>query len=553
MRVTASELKTRRDTLGRSALRAGALGLACTWSLPAAGQGLAPSDVARALAELAESAPTGPAPADRLTAAVRPDPVVATSFTLRDVAFTGPSGYFSAEALDRIVGPWLGTQMTAKSAQALAAAVNAAYQARGADLAQAQVVAVDAGAGQVTLELFEARLGAVSYQARRASPAYLAMRTGLRRGDLADTRRIAERLERLALTDGVLADVGFSPGSTAGTTDLTVALAEPPVTTTELRVDNYGEAGTGALRGLMSFRINNLTGWNDPLSLDLTLLQGARAIVGSYSRTVSAAGTVLGATASYQTTNSITGPTRSSWSRSVAASVAQPLALSVDRQIWLSASAELFAEQATTLGFTSADQSGFFATLSLSGDHSWEDGWLARAGWSLAASAGRYDDGVLAASGLGFASLAASAQLEAPLGTWGRLVALGAGQMTPGGTLPSRLGFTVTSPLAVPGYDIGLSQGAAGYWGRLQIEAAQPLPLPDAIDLRPYAFGAVGEAFDFAGAGWVGQGQAAALGLGLSGAIGETLSFDAQLGRSLTPVLGNGPGWALRAGLSARF
>jgi len=540
----------------RRAARRPAILAFCGWALaalPALAQGLPPSEAAEALATLSATAPgtpTAPAPtAQTAQPAPRPAPV---AFTLRSVSFTGPSGYFSQAELLSVVEPYIGRQFTVASSTTLAEAINAAYQARGIDLAQAQVVGVSPVTGRVTIDLFEARLGAVRYVAERAAPRYLAMRTGLSRGDLADTRRIARRLERLALTDGVLADAAFAPGAAPGTTDLTVTLAEPAPTSTELRVDNYGEAGTGAVQAGVGFRINNLTGWNDPLSIEVTISQGARSVALGYARTVSAAGTIVGVNGSFATTRSITGPDRTSQTMSLGASVSHPLALSLTRELWASFSAEGFDETATTAAVPSADQSGIGATLALNGSHVFEDLPITSAAWSLSARAGRYDDAIRGATGLGFAAVAASVQVDAALGDWGRIVASGAGQFATA-DLPTRYDFAVTSPFAVPGYGIGLSQGATGYWARVQLEAAQPLAIGDGFALQPYGFAALGEAFDNPGGGWVGQGLAAGVGAGVTGQIGDNVSFDAQVARSLTTVLGQGPGWDFRAGLSVRF
>lgn len=521
---------------------------------PATAQGLPPSDAAEALATLSANAPGAPATAPAGAPAVRaprPAPVV---FTLRKVAFTGPSGYFSEAELAAIVQPLLGRRFAAGGTAEVAEAVNATYAAAGIDLALAQVVRVDPARGAVTLDLFEARLGDVRYVAARASPAYLALRTGFRRGDLADTRRIASRLERLALTDGVLADAGFAPGAEPGSTDLTVTLAEPPATTTELRIDNFGETGTGALRGVLGFRLNNLTGWNDPLALDVTLSQGVRSGTIAYARTVGASGTAIGVTGAYATSDSVSGPARSSRTMSLGANIAHPLRVSLAQETWLDASAEYFDETATTLGTLSADQSGIGAALVLSGSHRWDDALVSSAAWSLSGRFGTYDDAVRAATGLGFAAIGASARVDTALGDWGWLVASGAAQYALTPDLPTRYDFAVTSPYAVPGYGIGLSQGPSGYWGRLQIEAAEAWNLGGGVSLSPYAFAALGEAFDpAAGGGWTGQGLAVSAGGGLSGALGERVSFDLQIARSFTTVLGQAPGWDIRAGLSMRF
>lgn len=523
----------------------GLLSLSLLSALSASGamaQGLPPSDAAAALSRLAARTPQS---ARRPAAPAR--------FTLRRVDFNGASAYFTRAELDAAIRPFLGRPMAAGGAQAVADAVNTLYRAAGIDLAIAQVGGVVPGQGIVTIELFEARLGALDLSSDHARAAYLRFRIGLQPGDLADTRLIAERLQRLWLTDRLRADANFSPGAMPGRTDLSIAFDDPPRVSSSLRLDNYGEAGTGAARLSASARINSLTGWGDPLAVDLMTSQGAGSATLSYSRTVTPGGGQIAASLSGQRSETLEAPVVQSETLSFGLIYSHPLVLRQDRSLWLSLGLDRYAETTETAGVTTADQSGWSLTLGANGARSF-DRTLHQAVWSLGVTAGRYSDKVLGLGELTHVALTASGRLQWKLGDWGQAIVMGAAQLPLTDDTPSRGKFAVTSPFAVPGYASGLSEGEGGYWTRIQLESARPLPISGA-DIRPYGFVALGEAFDRTGGAWTGQGPASSVGIGQSGRIGQRGAFDLQLARSLTSVLGQGGdgSWSVRAAFSVTF
>ncbi|WP_165978776.1 ShlB/FhaC/HecB family hemolysin secretion/activation protein [Antarcticimicrobium luteum] len=472
---------------------------------------------------------------------------------MRRVAFAGASAYFSRAELDAATAPLLGHRLGPGGAQAIADAVNALYRAEGIDLAIAQVAGIDPGQGTVTIDLFEARLGRVDYRSGRTRPAYLRFRLGVEAGDLADTRVIAERLERLWLTDRLRANADFSPGAMPGRTNLTVSFDDPPPVTASLRFDNYGEIATGEARASASVRINSLTGWGDPLALDLMTSEGARSATLSYSRTLTPGGGQLAASVSGQRSETLSAPVVASETLSAGLIYAHPLILAADRSFWVSLGLDRYDETTRTAGVTTADQSGWALTLGANGARSF-DRALRQVVWSVGLTAGRFTDRVLGLGDLSYGAVTASGRLQWALGDWGHAILMGAAQLPLTDDTPSRGKFAVTSPFAVPGYASGLSEGAGGYWTRFQVEAAKPLPISGTA-IHPYAFVALGEAFDRAGGTWSGQGFASSVGIGQSGRIGRRGSFDVQLARSLTPVLGRGGdgSWSVRAAFSLAF
>ncbi len=525
-------------TLGAAAMSV-ALGL-----LPAAGQGLPPSDAAAALSRLADR---GGPPAARQPARAAP-----VSFVLSGVRYETTSGYLSDAELDAIAAPFLGQRMTPARLSALIAAHDAAYAARDVALARASLAGIDPAAGVVRIRLFEARLGQVTATAPGLRDDYLSMRLGLAPGALADTRRIADRLARLALTDGLVGEAVFSPGARTGETDLTVTYPAPEPYAGSLRLDNYGEAAKGEARLLLSFGLTSLTGRNDPLALDLVLSEGLRAATLSHARTVTPDGGRLALALGVERSETLRDPVQTTESRTATLSFATPTALEETRELWLSASLDAFDSRSETFGIASADQSGLVLTLGANGRQVLQQGPFDGIAWAASLTAGRYDDAVTGDSDLRFGLIGADVRADTVLGGWGFLSLSAAAQLALTDDQPSRSAFTVTSPFAVPGYPEGQSQGDGGYWVRAQVEGQAPLPVPGA-DLRPYAFAAFGEAFDREDGDWTGQGRAAAAGLGLSGPVAGTVFVDLQLTRSLTTVLGAGEDWEIRASLSHDF
>ncbi len=505
-----------------------ALSLAGAGALRA--QGLPPSQAAAALARLAaeSSAPPPPPP--------QAGPV-ARSFVLRRVLFSAPSGYFDSETLERAVAPLIGTRMAPAGAARVAEAINALYQQAGIELALARVVGVDPGAGSVTIDLFEARLGEIRASAARIRSEYLLMRLAVKSGALADTRRIARHVERLWLTDGLAAEVAFSPGAAPGLTDLTARFAAPPPVQATLRLDNHASASTGPARLTFSGRINSLTGWNDPLSLDATLSQGAQSATLSYARVLTPQGGRFTASLSHQSSNSVGPPAVTSRTDSAEIGYSLPVLLETGRSLTPSLSFERFHTRTTTAGVTTASQTGWTLNLALSGALGGERYQLSGA---LGLLGGRYDDAVAGTTGTAYAAINASGQGKWALGERAILSLSGGAQYALSRTLPGPVGFSVTSPDTVPGYDPGLSQGDGGYWLRAELAAARPLSVAG-VDLYPYALAAFGQAYDRSiGGGWSGQGLASAIGGGITGQIGGNASLDFQIARSLTSVLGQG-------------
>ena len=515
---------------------------------------LLPSEEAKAIALEAEQAPEQADESKNQLAVqqIVPTALPPLNFTLRDIKFTS-SGYLTAEELSAVEAQFVGRRMTEAGLAVMVDAINALYRARNLALAEAIVEAVDPARGLVSVELFEARLGATNYTSKNTSNAYLDFRLGLKVGDLADNNRIDERLVRLAITDGVLVDAAFNPGAARGLTNLDLTLSEPAPFSGSFGLSNYGPPSKGVVQASGTFRVTSLTGWNDPLSLGLTGSQGSISLNGSYGRIVTPDGTRLTSSAGYSYSKAISGPSIVSHGAFADIGVSMPLVLEQQKRLYANTNLQIFRDTADLGGVGIVDQTGWFASAGLSAQY-FGDGWQVLTAGS--ARFGVYDDVIANQAGTIFADV--SGQLAASIGLGQDFIlSLSSGaQYALLNGMPSRFQFSVTSPFAVRGYTTDHSSADSGYWSQLQIQRAFPVSgLPENLIVQPYAFVDAGEAFETTSGTPIGLGAAISTGAGMALQYGSSVSGDVFVAKPLTDITGfTAAGqWSLMGSINFRF
>ncbi|GGD20847.1 ShlB/FhaC/HecB family hemolysin secretion/activation protein [Sinisalibacter lacisalsi] len=479
-------------------------------------------------------------------------PPGAALFVLREIRFT-PSGYLEASSLAAIEATLLGRRFRADDLSAITDAVARVYAERGIVLAQPIVTGVDPANGRVEVELFEARIGAVRVASGLSRPEYYRWRLGLRTGDLADTRIIDARLNRLALTDGVAFDANFVPGSERGQTDLVAEVSEPKRLTGEITADNYGTPAQGTLRLGATLRNAALTGWNDPLALSISRGAGALSLSASYGRVITPSGAALSITAGYDRAETRAAPRVETQTRFAELSLAVPTLVEERRRVSFGLGMHWFSEQSDIAGAPLLDQAGGY--LSLGTTAAWF-GDFASIQVSQALRLLRYDDAITGATGIGGVLLPGDLTIAAPI-TRELSFSLRAGwQLAVAAPLPARFKFSSASPYAVRGYPTGLQSGDSGWFARAQFEYALPAEvLPEELSLTPFVFADTGEAHDYVAGRNVGQGRLASAGIGMSMTTGEGVFADAFVARPLRDVPGFTAGgrWSAFARVGLRF
>jgi len=154
--------------------------------------------------------------------------------------------------------------MTIGQIQEVAAAVTERYRSAGFILAQAIIPAQEVDDGVVKVEIFEGKLGAVTFQGN-AMYADAVLAAPFK--ELIDSPVSAAGIESAILTTsdypGISVFGVFQPGTEVGETDLVVRVQDEQRWQANLRTDNYGTAYTGQYRAFADFQWNNPTGVGD--------------------------------------------------------------------------------------------------------------------------------------------------------------------------------------------------------------------------------------------------------------------------------------------------
>lgn len=478
---------------------------------------------------------------------VAPAPVIA-SITIRDVVFT-PSGYLSEAELAAATDPFVGRRFRVTELGGLLAAVDALYADKGITLAQAILTSADPASGQVSIELFEARVGSVAYESGLMSDAYLAFRLGLTPGMLADNRLIQERLDRLSLTDGVTATANFQPGAARGDTDLTLQFTEPEPFWAYAGIDNFGSESTGLVRLSGGAGIRSLTGWNDPLSIDIVANQHILSGALNYSRIVHPHGTRLGVSIDASGSTSIDTPTVADRQGGVLLDLTHPIVVEAGRRWDAGASVLTFLETGTIAGAPLLDQRGKGVRVSSSEQFAGDDWGLAL---SQTATAIIWDDAITSEDGLFFLGLDGSLNASATVAELMSLSFAAAAQLTVAGDrAPARYQFGVSGPNAVRGYSSDLSKDDSGFYARLELGLATP-PQLGTLTLAPFAFADIGRAAD---ASDTAQDLLASAGLGMRFAIDRHVNGQIYAAKPLLDANGFDatPAYEIRGSLTASY
>jgi hemolysin activation/secretion protein/invasion protein IalB len=463
-----------------------------------------------------------------------------------DVRFT-PSEYLTTGELDAAAAPYIGRRVTVADLGGLLDAVNRLYAQRGASLAEAFLVSIDGGI--VDIELFEAHIGSVGYVAQNASDAYLAFRLGLEPGMLADTRLIEERLQRLALTDGAIAAASFLPGADRGLTDLTLTFEEPAPYWWYVGVDNYGAAATGMARMTIGGGLRSLTGWNDPLSVDVVVTQGSVAGVLTYSRVIHPSGTTLTGALDASASRTMTLPNVTDRAVTGTISLTHPVILEPNARWNVGGAVLAFGEDGTIAGVPLVSQRGSGVRVTSTG--SWTGTALSLVA-TQALTVVQWDNLVTATSDGWFVGLGGSASAVLSLGPALAFSIEAAGQLALSGAAPARFQFGASGPLATRGYGSELSKGDSGFFVRTELGAAAPIVIDDGFALRPYAFADFGRAFEVTGPS---QGLLASIGVGSGIVIVERMSGDIFVAKPLLDANGfsAADAYEIRVALTAAF
>jgi hemolysin activation/secretion protein len=251
-------------------------------------------------------------------------------FEVRAITISGNT-LIATDTLAALVADGVGQRLTLPQLDALATRITEAYQRAGYPLARAIVPAQTITEGRVSLQVIEARFGALRINnTSRVSDRLLAGTLApLVPGEAIAQDRLDRALLLLADIPGVQASSVLEPGTEVGSTNMQVDVQAGPAVTGQLTLDDAGSGATGRARlnGLLS--LVNPLGLGDVLSVN-ALTAGAGLSYGrlAYELLADGSGTRLGVSASalrYSLVGSLAALQAHGTARVLGLSLRQPL------------------------------------------------------------------------------------------------------------------------------------------------------------------------------------------------------------------------------------
>ena len=211
-------------------------------------------------------------------------------FMVREIRFT-PSEILSAQELAELAAPYEGRQLRFGDLQELVQRINALYQAKRVVTAQAVLPAQDVSGGVVVIRLVEGRLGEIRLDGNDSTrPGYITGRLAQQPGDLVDLPLLEQDLIRFNRSNDVQLRAELKPGNAFATTDLLLAVQEPPRHALRMTYDNSGSESTGKWRTGLMYQNRSLLGFRDELSLSGSRSVGQESYSVGYSIPVNHSG-----------------------------------------------------------------------------------------------------------------------------------------------------------------------------------------------------------------------------------------------------------------------
>ncbi len=203
---------------------------------------------------------------------------------------------FPESTLVAVTGFKPGAALTIFDLRRMAGLVSAYYNAHGYVVAQAYVPAQAVTDGAVTIVVIEGHYGAVVLNNKSRLHDGLArdVLAGLKSGDVVEAAPMRRRLLLLSDIPGVEVKSEIVPGDAVGSSDLRVDLANQPLISGSVQVDNDGDPYTGRYRGGGTLNLNDPLGIGDQATVRyLTSGQGLQFGRASYQAQI--ANVTLGA------------------------------------------------------------------------------------------------------------------------------------------------------------------------------------------------------------------------------------------------------------------
>lgn len=190
-------------------------------------------------------------------------------FTVRGIDLNAPDLKVNRVALTKILAPCLNQEITLADLNAAVDAVTRYCRTHGYPAAAAYIPVQDSANGTVNVAVIPGRYDEVIIEnhSRLQDDVVRGFLNGLKKGSVIETASLETALYGISGLTGTKAVGVLSPGSTFGSSNLTVRVEEGKITSTVLYVENYGNTSSGRYRYGVQENLYDVDGRGGKVSL----------------------------------------------------------------------------------------------------------------------------------------------------------------------------------------------------------------------------------------------------------------------------------------------
>ena len=207
---------------------------------------------------------------------------------------------FTEAELQSVVASYTGKRLTLAELEKVAAEISRFYRGKGYFVARAYLPAQEIKAGAINIAVMEGQLGNVRLKVKGSgglseSTVRKIVASSAKQGDVVNSNKIERGILLVNDLAGISVSSTMTPGSTLGTSDLLVEVAQTENFNGGISYDNFGNKYTGQHRIGASLNYNSPAKVGDQLGLQLmTSGSGLRYLRAGYLLPVGAEGTKIG-------------------------------------------------------------------------------------------------------------------------------------------------------------------------------------------------------------------------------------------------------------------
>lgn len=239
-----------------------------------------------------------PAPQAQVEKAAEPAPQASeVKFKLTGVKIDASELKVDAAALEAMLAPCVGREMTLTELNAALARVTAYCRSHGYPASAAYLPAQDSKDGKVTVKVIPGRYGEIKLDnhSRLKDKVARQILRGLQPGSIIRSSKLETALYSISDVSGTRAVGVLAPGKAFGTSDVTVRIEDGKPTNTVLYAENYGAKSSGRYRYGLQHTVYDVGGTGGRLGLG-TLISNSHMhnYYANYEMPVGRGGSTLG-------------------------------------------------------------------------------------------------------------------------------------------------------------------------------------------------------------------------------------------------------------------